>query len=354
MNVMSEVQWLLEEYGPSTGAAAIVAAALVMICGWPWRAPQPTLATIGWVLGVSVGFVLGRWFLSLGPLWQAIRAGAWQAVTMDALVQSMQCTWPPTEAMGRFLLWILPVIVLIELIVATVSTLPRWGVWLLRLPLAFAVARVLLHGSVYLSTSVSGPGSSAWTPAQSWLILAGLGAGLAGVWFALDALATRSPGRTVPLALAMSAAATGLTMMLSGYATGGPVAFPLAGALIGAALGSLLLRAPPDPRCAIGVGVVCLFSLLIIGHFFSVLTAPHAALLFAAPLLCWLPESPHLRNAPRWLTRPAQVVLVMIPLALVLFEARAQFILDSHPAPIESGSGEIPEATIEDYRNFGK
>lgn len=351
---MSEALWLLEEYGPIAALAAIIAAVVVMVCGWPWRAPQPTLTAIGWVLGVGGGFVIGRWLGSLGLLWQAIQSGAWQAITLDALVQSMQCTWPPTEAMGRFLLWLLPAVIVIELIIATISTLPRWAAWLLRLPLAFAVARVLLHGSVYLSTAVGGPDSSAWTPAQAWLMLAALGAALAAVWFALDSLAMRSPGRAVPLALAMSAAAAGLTMMLSGYATGGPVAFPQTGALLGAVLGSLVLRAPPDPRGAIGVGVVCLFSLLIIGHFFSVLTAPHAALLFAAPLLCWLPELPHLRNAPRWLTRPAQFVLVAIPLVLVLVQAREQFIRDSQPRPIETGGSDIPEATIEDYRNFGK
>ena len=50
----------------------------------------------------------------------------------------------------------------------------------------------------------------------------------------------------------------------------------------------------------LGVAVVGLYSLLVIGRFFGELSSTHAIVLFASPLLAWLPELPGLRCLPQW------------------------------------------------------
>src|SRR5205823_2311547 len=146
-------------------------------------------------------------------------------------------------------------------------------------------------------TDSAGPGTSEWSSATAWVVLGGLAAALAASWALLDRLTDRSGGRPVLLALAVAAAGSGLTVMLSGYATGGMLGLPLAAGLAGAAAASLLLAGKPDLKGAVGVGVVGLFALLVVGRFFGSLSTAHAALLFAAPLLAWLGELPWARRA---------------------------------------------------------
>src|SRR5207247_6343293 len=106
---------------------------------------------------------------------------------------------------------------------------------------------------------LTGPDTRKWTPAQTWMILGGLAAALAGVWTALTVLARRtapepilSPGaeagrmtgRSVLLAVAVASGGAAITVMLSGYATGGEIGLPLAAALVGAVGGAVLVRQP--------------------------------------------------------------------------------------------------------------
>ena len=107
-----------------------------------------------------------------------------------------------------------------------------------------------------------------WSPTQTWLILGGLGASLAVVWIGLALLWRRVPGRSVPNALSISCAGTVLVLMLSAYATGGPLGIPLAAALIGAALVAPTL-ASPSKAVPLGVGVVGFFGILVLGRFFA-------------------------------------------------------------------------------------
>jgi hypothetical protein len=82
--------------------------------------------------------------------------------------------------------------------------------------------------------------------------------------------------------------------MLSGYATGGQLALPLATSLAGCTIASLLLPRPPHADGWLGPGIVLIFGVLVIGRFFSNLGTVHALVLFFAPLLGWLPELPYL------------------------------------------------------------
>jgi hypothetical protein len=133
--------------------------------------------------------------------------------------------------------------------------------------------------------------------------------------------------------------------MLSGYATGGQFGIPLAAALGGVALASLARKEYPGIDGALGVGVVGLFALLLIGRLFAALTDLNAALLFAAPLLAWVPELLPSRIRGRALLR---VALAAVPVVVALVLAQQKFAADA--AGPESG----PAGSIDAYRNFGK
>ena len=95
----------------------------------------------------------------------------------------------------------IPAVLGVELL-AAFPKVPRWLIWPLRLVIVAGGARVLLHGSGYI-TDLTGPATSEWSPAQTWLIFSGLAAIEAVVWVCLALLARRAPGPSVPLSLAI-------------------------------------------------------------------------------------------------------------------------------------------------------
>jgi hypothetical protein len=304
-------------------ATAAAAAAVLLLCGLPWRAPHPGRLAAGWVLGVGAGFYLGCRLL-----------GPWP-------------DWPPREDQARLLYLLFPAALGVELLAAFLGRL-RWLAWPLRLLVAAGAGRVLLHDTTFL-TDAAGTGAPEWTPAQAWLTLGGMAAVLAAVWALLAWRARRGPGFSVVLALALTCAGAAVTVMLSGYATGGQLGLPLAAALAGAAVASLALSGRPGVTAALGPGVVGLFAVVVIGHFFGELTWPHAALLFFAPLLCWLTELPYLRRLGPRLRGLLQVVMVAVPVAVAVVQARQKFAEDSRPSP-----GASEEPSLQDYMDFGK
>ena len=160
---------------------------------------------------------------------------------------------------------------------------PRWLVWPLRLALVAGGARVLLHGTSYI-TDLAGPGTSEWSPPLAWLIFGGLAVLEGAVWALLSLLARRAPGPSLPVCLAVASAGAAVTVMLSGYATGGQVGLPLAAAIIGATAAMLVLTRTSRGTGPLGVPIIGLFSLLVIGRFFGELTSAHAIVLFCAPV----------------------------------------------------------------------
>jgi hypothetical protein len=253
--------------------------------------------------------------------------------------------WPPRDADDRLLVIVLPAVLVVELL-AALSPVPRWLAWALRLAVAAAAAPVVLYSPLY----VAGSGKAEWSPPEAALIMGRLAVALGAVWAVLGLLLHRAPGRSVPFALAGASAAAGATVMLSGDFTGGQLGLALAAALAGAAAGSLLVRGAPGASAALGVGLVGLYSLLLIGHFFASLTAEHAKLLGLAPLLAWLPELPYVRKVSPWARGLVRVALVAAPLVLVVAQAQRQFAENSASASTPGAD----EPTIEDYMNFGK
>lgn len=297
-------------------AAFVAAAAVLLVLGRAGRS-RPALS---WALGVGVAFFLG------------------------AVLLNPDVNWPPREDRERLLTVLLPAAVFVELLAAFV---PAWLGWVLRVLVAAAAAPVLLYGSRYL-TEPPGPGSKGWAPEEMALQLSAMAAALLGVWAALALLLRRQPTRSAPLALAVVAAGAGLGVMLSGNASDGQMGLPLAAALTGAAAASLILRVAPSGAAAVSVGIVALFGLLVNGRFFAQMTTAHAALLLAAPLLCWLPELPGVRRLRPWLRGGLRLALVAVPLALVLTQAYAKYTEESQ------STSQPGEPTLEDYMNFGQ
>jgi hypothetical protein len=321
----------------AVAAAALTAAVLRLLCAWPWRTPRPALASAGSVLGVGLGFYVGCRLLGL------------------------RAHWPPQEDQGRFLLFLFPAIIGVELIAALAGRL-RLLAWLLRFAVALCAAPLLLYNSSYL-TELAGPGTREWTPAQTWVNLASLAAALMAVWVLL-ALLTRptwprpsvssesensGAANSVPLAVAVACAGAAVTIMLSGYATGGQLGLPLAAALGGVVATSMVVRVTAGREGALGLGIVGLFALLIMGRFFGELTTVNAALLFFGPLLCWLAELPYIRRIGPWLRALLRLTSTTVPVAVALILAQQKFVADS--ARTSPGS---QEPSIQDYLDFGK
>jgi hypothetical protein len=306
------------------GMAAASAAAILGVFGWRGRTRQSAWINAGWDLSVAVGLYLGCWFLGIWP------------------------HWPPREDLDRLLVVVIPVTLGVELLSAF-PKLPRWLIWASRLVIVAGGARILLHGSGYI-TDLTGPATSEWSSAQIRLIFPGLAAIEAAVWVCLTLLVRRAPGLSVPLSLAIVIAGSAVTIMLSGYATGGQVGLPLAAAVVGSTVAAALSPRSAPKTAQLGVPIVGLFSLLVIGRFFGQLTTVHAILLVLAPLLGWLPELVFPRRLPSWARGLMRLVLVGALVSAVLVHAQLKFARDFQ-SPSGPGS---KEPSIEDYMNFGK
>lgn len=250
------------------------------------------LASAAVVLAVALGFAVGAAWLGVRP------------------------TWPPREDQHRLLVWILPAATILE---ALLASRRGWTPAIARFVAGFALAPAVLFGSVYLDRSGIGP----WSPGMMAGILAMLGAGAGVVWSATARLAERSPGASLPIALASVAAGAGAAIMLSGYASGGQLAIALAGCLAGLVV-CWFLKSESTLVGGVGLSMALLASLIFAGRFFGSLTTTHAALLLAAPLAAWLVE-----GTPRSFRAALRVVIVILPISLAVHQAREQFLIRS-------------------------
>lgn len=283
------------------GAAALASACAVLLAGCLRRPAGSAWGSSVCILGICVGVAVGGRMLELEP------------------------AWPPRSALDRLLLIVLPTIVAIELL-AGMRLVSNWLAWVLRMSLAAAVGRILLHGSVYFN-----PSAGEWTAWQTIVVLAACGALMVAVWVPLVRLSARSSGVSIPLALGMATLCGGLVIMLAGYVKGGAASFPLAGALIGAAL-AWRWNFPDAADGMVGIGVAGLFGLLIVGRFFGEVTNGPALTVLLAPLLCWVTEIPPLhRLKPRW-AGLLRLLFVAVPLIVVLVLAKQTF--DREMAPL--------------------
>ena len=276
-------------------ASAIASLLFVLAATAVARPASSTRLNIASILGIGLGLAVGYNVLAL------------------------RLAWPPAKGLDRLLLIIVPATIGIELI-AGFPCKPRSAVWLMRICLAAAAPRILLHNSVYLS----GPGSDRdlWQSATQLVSCSIL---LIGTWRLLTVLSARSPDNSIPLALAMTTQCAGLTIMMAGYIKGGAATIPLAAALVGTTVATELMRKRTSLSGVIGIGVVGLFGVLFIGRFFGRLSTACALTLLLAPLLLWVSDMPLLRHRKPWLVGTLSFLLVAIPLAVVLVLAKQDF-----------------------------
>ena len=308
--------------------AAVIAAAIV---GTAWvltrrttKATNPWLAG-SWLVAVVAAHYVGVWWLGLLPNTQL------------------------AEASSRLFWIVLPAIVVVETLGAT-SRVPAAVVWTLRTLVALATTRVLLHGSTYVAAGdSSGP--------SIWLVTAIVGGAMLVVWLAMNYLTRLPAASPAPLVLAVVALASSLTIMLSGYATGGQLGLPLAAALVGSGVLMWWTGNAAAARPVVGYAVVALAGLLILGHYFAELKLAHALLLGASPLLALLPTVPVpavpvLGRIPTWGRLAGALVLVLVPLGFVLQQAGQTFAERS--APVSQSSTPTTQPSLNDYMSFGK
>ena len=299
--------------------AVVVASAIVLlVLRRVVRDSTDSLAAAAGVLAISAGLVVGYEVLFF----------SW--------------TWPPANALNRFLMIVLPAALIVELLTAVFDSgfYSRSLTIVLRVTLYACVGWILLHDSVYLSR-VGSDNPDAWTLTQTVAILCGGFGGLIVVWSLLCRLSRRSASCSITLSLAMAVLCAGLATMMAGYIKGGIAAIPLTAGISGVALASQVLTTglgdPGKPylQGAIGIGVIGLFSLLCIGHFFGQLSGLHAIVIFLTPLLCWISEFPGLASTPPLRKFTMHLIAVTIPLAAVLFVAKRDF--DQKMAPLLAG-----------------
>ncbi|QDU92494.1 hypothetical protein [Lignipirellula cremea] len=300
-------------YGQAFGAAVLASAVAVLVLGFATR-PITAALRPGSIAALAAGLGLVAGYAML----------------------ALRVQWPPVNALDRLLTILLPLAIVIE-ILAGVKRTPVWLAWILRVCLAAAAPRILLHGSIYLTGA-----DDDWPPLAVAVLLAATAALFAAAWGGLGRLEARSPGLGPPLALAMAILCAGLTMMMSGYLQGGAAALPLSAAVLATSLTACLLSrctpssTPWDTTAEIGVGMVGLFGLLFIGRFFGELTTTTALVILLSPLLCWTTRLPRLRDQQPWLQLTIQLVLVAIPLILILVQAKLVF--DREMAPLLTAS----------------
>jgi hypothetical protein len=293
-------------YVAALGTAAVASAVLVLSIGWLWKPVSTGRLQTAAVIGIAGGLGAGSYVLRL------------------------HVAWPPLNGLDRFLTIVLPAALCIEL-AAAISRVPRSLVWLLRFTLATTMGRVLVHSSVYVSGA-----EPQWSPMQATVVLLTCSALVVVVWGLLVWLSIRSPaGVAIALALALTIQSTGISIMLAGYLQGGAVAFPVSAATVGTVASLCLFTSHPNVRASIGICVVGLGGLLIIGRFFGGLSTEVALILMLSPLLCWGTELPQLRCRPAWVVGALRLLLVAIPLAALLLQAKRKFDRDTAPLLME-------------------
>lgn len=289
-------------YLKAMGASAIISAMFVLVMVGLRRSASTTWLNSACVLGMGFGLVCGYEVL------------AWR------------WTWPPAKGLDRLLMIVVPTALGIELI-AGFPGVPRWVAWFLRMSLAATIPQVLLHGSVYLSEA-----GNHWPLWETGTALAICGILLASCWGLLSWLSQRSAGVSIPLALGLTTLCAGLTVMMAGYLKGGAAAFPLAAIIVVTAIAAKLIMKRAGSPAIIGIGVVGLFGVLFVGHFFGRLSTGSALAMLLAPLLCWVTEVLRLRHRKPWLVGWLRLLLVAIPLVVVLAVAKRNF--DRNMAPL--------------------
>lgn len=304
-------------YLKAMASAAIASAVCVLAMAWFFRPGNQSWHRAGSVLSVVCGMAAGCHVLTI------------------------HIALPPVSGLDRLLSVILPAIALIELI-SCCDRFPNWLAWTLRLTVAIATPRILLHGSIYLNAD-----DDTWSRADTVVIPACSALLLSAVWVLHGKLSHRTSANLSLVALSLTIPVAGATVMMAGYLKGGEVTFPLTAALLTTTLTSWLLTRPVDSDgrpaglAIAGIGVVGLCGVLFVGRFFGRLPTGYALILLSAPLLSWTSQWPRLKRCRPWVVTVVCLLIVAIPLAIVLWMAKRDF--DRDMAPLLGRTSKSPQ-----------
>ena len=274
----------------------LIAAAVMLLA--TWGAPRPWRRSACWSWAIGAGVLAASGAIDQWP------------------------HWPALEDRARFLTVLVPLILVVETVTATMRS--TRVVWIVRLALAAVVAPIVLHNTVYLA-ELKGRNTAEWPHSQVTIVLCGLAALLTLVWGMLSWLQSRTSTPAVLWVLFLDALATALTVMLSGYYRGGLMGLGLAGALAGATLASYIAQPQSRTSGNLGMCVIGIFAVVLMGRFFGTLSTGLAACLLLSPLLAWTAQLPRMRTlAPGW-RGTGRLACVVVPLIVVVFVAQRKF-----------------------------
>jgi hypothetical protein len=138
-------------------------------------------------------------------------------------------------------------------------------------------------------------------------------AGMVVWWIAMELLASRLRGATMPLLLTITSMVAATVITNAHSQAYGQLAAGLGAALAAVTVLAFWLRGLTLARGGVLAVAAILLGLLLCGHHYADLGQRDLILLAAAPLTAWIAEIPPLARKPksRWIIRFAVVVIVL-------------------------------------------
>jgi hypothetical protein len=282
-----------------TAAAALVTAILLALLRSRWvRQPRGEIS-LAEVLSFAAGLYAGCLVLGIRPR-SFLR-----------------------EDQDRLLAILLPLALAVELLASRRNCPPAVAL-ALRSLVGIAIVPILLFGTSYVS-DVAGPGTREWSAATLTLVLGGCAAGFLAECSALAALARRGNAIAEIAGLAIVCGGTGVTIMFSGYASGGQIGLALSAALAAVAAIRWATSGNSPPEGILTLALAGLFSLIVIGLGFGELSPVHAGVLLAAALAGSLWELPHPRRIAPAIRTLGKLATISLAVAAVVLDAQRKF-----------------------------
>jgi hypothetical protein len=284
--------FLLEPVGVAGVLVPLFVAAVVMIVAWrPWHRGHP----------VSSGLWGGALSLGGGYLAGAVVIAGWSPI-------------PPLERI-HWLFYLTTAATLFGLCDA-LGAWPTWGRWTLRCYFLITALWLLLRPAMVNNDWTAGDSAVRLT----LMCLAGL-----AFWWALDALADRLPGVSLPLALGVVVAGTVLVLALS---EGLPWAQLEMGLL--AALAACLVVACWNPQVSLARGasavlMVLLPGLWLLGYFYADVPLACILLLALGALAAWVGQLPWIARMVPWQAMLLRAAATCLPVACAVARAYSDF-----------------------------
>jgi len=205
-------------------------------------------------------------------------------IALGCHVLQFPWTWPPANAIERFLEIFVPGTLIIHLASALTSH-PEGKRRLLRQFPSLACPLLILYGSIYLRAPVSIAGRSLPSAIAAPLITIACTIALLAAVHVTQSLTRRTSPFVTGLLITLTLPATGIAIMLAGYIKGGAAALPIAGSLVATLVGLRCLPRNYLRHSIPEIAMLFLGALLFIGHFFGRISLLQAAGFLVTPMI---------------------------------------------------------------------